>query len=241
MFNFNLQLFSDDDSEMEDVFDDEEVFEDEDLEEEIEDEELDDEPEEEEEPREPQDKKTKAIIKQKKENKELKIKLQELEDQLQAKELEKETNERILELTREGKSSQEATKIAKSEGEVKALRMQLARHEINNLEASYPGINTFARQLAEDKQKLPEFSYEQLYLAKYAKVNKYDEKTRLEQELLYKNKEARKKSLGGSNVKAPKTITLSKEDERVYRYLKKGNPKMTKKQFVELLEADSLE
>lgn len=241
MFNIDLQLFSDDDLEMEDVFDDEEVFEDEDLEEEIEDEEeLDEEPEEEE-PREPQDKKTKAIIKQKKENKELKRKLQELEDQLQAKELEKETSERIIELTKSGKTTQEATKIAKDEVEVKKLRLQLARHEIDNLEASYPGINTFARELAEDKEKLPDFTYEQIYLAKYAKINKYDEKTRLEQELLYKNKEARKKSLSGSNARTSKPITLSKEDERIYQYLRKSNPKMTKKQFVSLLESETLE
>lgn len=205
------------------------------------DEEVEDIDEEEIEEAETLDKKTKSIIKHKKENKELRRQLQELQEKIQADELEKETSNRISELTREGKTSTEAAKIANDEMEVKKLRLQLAQYEINGLEGKYPGISLYSKQLAEDKAKLPEFSYEQLYLAKYAKSSAYDEKTKLEQELLYKTKEARSKSLDNSNVKQQKTTKLSKEDERVYQYLKKSKPNLTRKQYAELLESDTLE
>lgn len=242
----NLQLFNDD-IEDEDVFlnDDLESTEDE-LEEELE-EEVQDDPEDDDidlgegEETETLDKKTKAIIKHKKENKELRRQLRELQEQKERDELEKETSKRVIELTREGKSSIEATKIANDEMEVKKLRLQLAKYEIEGLENKFPGISVYARQLAEDKAKLPEFSYEQLYLAKYANSTAYDEKTKLEQELLYKTKAARSKSLDASNTKAQKTVKLSAEDERVYQFLKKSRPNMTRKQFRELAESDSLE
>lgn len=224
------ELFLDDDlgEEVEELEEEiEELEEDVDLEEDLEDEKV--------------DKKTKAIIKHKKENKELKRRLQELEDEKEADALEVERNKMIVELAREGKSSTEATKIADEKIEVKKLRLQIARLDIDKLETKYPGISLYATQLAEDKAKLPEFSYEQLYQAKYAKQSKYDEKTRLEQELLAKSKEARSKSLETGTTKNNKTIKLSQEDERVYQHLKNTNKSLTRKQFKDLLEMDEME
>ena len=184
------------------------------------------------------DKKTKAIIKHKKENKELRKRLQELQEEKESTELEKETNSRISELTRAGKSVPEATKVAQEETEVRKLRLQIAKYDIEKLESNYPGISLYSKQLADDKAKLPEFSYEQLYLAKYSKASKFDEKTKLEQELLYKSKEARSKSLESANTKTAKTIKLSPADERTFQYMKKGKPTLTRKGYLELLNGD---
>lgn len=184
------------------------------------------------------DKKTKAIIKHKKENKELRKRLQELEDAKEQAELEREKSKRINELTREGKTPTEATRIAQDEVEVKELRLQLAKYDIEKLEDKYPGITLHTKQLVNDKSKLPEFTYEQLYLAKYSKTNKYDQKTKLEQELLYKNKAAKSKSLDSGNSKPPKTIKLSPADERTYLYMKQGKPSLTRKQYLDLLRGD---
>lgn len=182
------------------------------------------------------DKKTKAIIKHKKENKELRRKLQELEEEKQAAELEGEKSQRVVELTKQGKSHAEATKMAEGEVEVKKLRLQIARLDIEKLENKYPGISLYSKDLSQDKAKLPEFSYEQLYLAKYANKSKYDEKTRLEQEFMRKTKDAKGKSLeAGSNNKT-KQVRLSKEDERVYNYMKQSRPNLTRKKFLELME-----
>ncbi len=182
------------------------------------------------------DKKTKAIIKHKKENKELRRKLQELEEEKQAAELEGEKSQIVVELTKQGKSHAEATKMAEGEVEVKKLRLQIARLDIEKLENKYPGISLYSKELSQDKAKLPEFSYEQLYLAKYANKSKYDEKTRLEQEFIRKTKDAKGKSLeAGSNNKT-KQVKLSKEDERVYNYMKQSRPNLTRKKFQELME-----
>jgi len=239
----NLQLFANDEEE-DDVFlnddlEDTEEIEVEEAEETEETEQLDDIETEEE--FETLDKKTKSIIKHKKENKKLRRQLQELQGKMQAEELEKETNQRIIELTKGGKSTTEATKIANDEVEVKKLRLQLVKFEIEGLETKYPGISQYYNKLAQDKAKLPDFSYEQIYLAKYAKSNAYDEKTRVEQELMYKTKEARNKSLDNSNTKTSKPTKLTPEDERVYQYIKKTRPNLTRKQFLNLAESSSLE
>lgn len=244
MLDINLQLFAEDDEielesgglesphneEVDEVEFEEEV-------EDIDEDEIDLEEESDEEG-EHLDKKTKAIIKHKKENKELRKRLQELEDAKEQAELEREKSKRINELTREGKTPTEATRIAQDEVEVKELRLQLAKYDIEKLEDKYPGITLHTKQLVDDKSKLPEFTYEQLYLAKYSKTNKYDQKTRLEQELLYKNKAAKSKSLDSGNSKPPKTIKLSPADERTYLYMKQGKPSLTRKQYLDLLRGD---
>lgn len=236
----NLQLFSEDDEELESGGleqepEDDELDETED-EFEPEEDELDEEDDTEEDEDKHLDKKTKAIIKHKKENKELRRKLQELEEKNQAAELEREMSQRVIELTKQGKSQVEATKMAEGEIEVKKLRLQISRLDIEKLENKYPGISLYSKELSEDKAKLPEFTYEQLYLAKYANKSKYDEKTRLEQELLRKSKEAKGKSLEASNNNKTKQVKLSKEDERVYNYMKQSRPNLTRKKFLELME-----
>lgn len=190
---------------------------------------------------EPLDKKTKSIIKHKKEAKELKKQLQEANEKLLQIEIDKETANRVSELTKTGISSTEANKIAGNESEVKQLRLKLTIMELEKLEDRIPGIAAYGRQLSEDKAKTPEFSYEQLYLAKYSKQNSYDQKTKLEQELLYKNKSSKSKSLESGSTKTVKPTKLSSEDERVYSYLKDRNKGLTRKQYKALLESDEMD
>ena len=187
------------------------------------------------------DKKTKSIIRHKKENQALKKQLQELQEKMQTEELASETNARIIELTKEGKTSTEATKIATDESELKKLRLTIANMELSQLETKYPGISNYSKQLSESKARMPEFSYEQLYLANYSKQNNFDMKTKLEQEIAYKNRNAADKSLSGSNTKQTKATTLSQADERVYQYLKKSKPSLTRKQFLQTLNTGEMD
>lgn len=246
----NLQLFAiedneDDEFEMESMGGpDEEELEEQDLEG-LEEEELDDEDLEEDEEDDDEhptlDKKTKSIIRHKKENQALKKQLQELQDKIQQEELESETDKRIIELTRQGKSTTEATTIAADEAEIKKLRLTVANMELAQLESKYPGISNYSRELVESKTKLPEFTYEQLYLANHYKQTAYDSKTKLEQQIAYNNRAASSKSLSGSNTKPTKPTTLSPGDERVYQVLKKDRPGMTRKAFLETLRTVEME
>lgn len=246
----NLQLFSDEEMEdggyegEEELIDDPENLDLEDLDQ---DDELDDDLEDEDEDLEDDetnpslDKKTKAIIRHKKEAKAYKEQLQAVQEQLQNIELEKEESKRIKELEKGGVSTDEATKTAKDESEMKKLRIKLTAMELDRLEDKYPGISRYSKELSEAKQKLPEFSYEQLYLANYSKQNEFDRRTKLEQEMVYKNKKARDKSLDRSNPRTKKTVKLSKEDERTYQYLRNSKPNLTRKQYKALMDSDTLE
>lgn len=225
----------------EDIGDKDDEIEDEDDEEE-DDEDLDDEDEEEDDkPKKKLDKKTKAIIKHKKEAKELRRQLREAQAKLQEAELEKERSKLIEELTKDGKSQSEAEQIVNAKLEAKTLKTKLTAMELEKLEDKYPGISAYASQLADDKEKLPEFSYEQIYLAKYYKESEFDRKTKLEQEMLYKTKQSKKKSLESSNSKAKKGVKLSPADERAYRVLKKQMPGLTRKKYLELAKLEQLE
>lgn len=244
----NLQLFAAADDDEEELIsgsvpdDDEEEIEDPEQDEDQEEQDEDDiEIDDEDEVDEPLDKKTKSIIKHKKEAKELKKQLQEANEKLLQVEIDKERATRISELTKTGISSTEATKIAGNESEVKQLRLKLTTMELEKLEDKIPGIAAYSRQLSEDKAKTPEFSYEQLYLAKYSKQNAYDQKTKIEQELLYKNKSSKSKSLESGSTKTVKPTKLSSDDERVYNYLKGQNKTLTRKQYKALLESDEME
>ena len=235
MYKLNLQLFSDDleDEFIEDEFIDEgEQLEDAPVEEPeiIEEEETDD-----------LDSKTRAIIKHKKEAKELRRQNEELQKKLEEIELEKQKSQRVVELTRQGKNPEEATKQATEEMEKQALRTQLTRLELQMLEQKHPGITNYAQELMSDKSKLPDFTLEQIYLAKYASKSKFDEKTRTEQQLAYAMKEANDKALEPSNAKATKQVSLTREQEKAFLYLKKYSPHMTRKQFLELENQEILE
>ena len=235
MYELNLQLFSDDleDEILEDEFiDDGEELEDAPVEEPeiIEEEETDD-----------LDSKTRAIIKHKKEAKELRRQNEELQKKLEEIELEKQKSQRVVELTRQGKNPEEATKQATEEMEKQALRSQLTRMELQILEQKHPGISNYAQELITDKAKLPEFTLEQIYLAKYASKSKFDEKTRTEQQLAYAMKEASDKALEPSNAKSTKQVSLTREQEKAFLYLKKYMPHITRKQFLELENQEILE
>lgn len=243
----NLQLFSEDVEEIEsggyqgEEKEKEELLDDETLDDDLEEEDLEDDLEGDDEDNPSLDKKTKAIIKHKREAKAYKDQAQVLQDKLDAIAFEKEEANRIKELTQGGESLDTATKIVKDEFEVKKLRTKLAALELSKLEGKYPGISKYSKELSESKQILPEFSYEQIYLANFSKQNEFDRRTQLEQEILYKNKTAREKSLEGSNANTSKAIKLSSQDERTYRFMKQSRPSMTRKQFRDLLQVDTLE
>lgn len=239
LFKLNLQMFAEEEEDL--ILEDEYPLDEEDEGEELQAEETEELEEEPEEDGDEYDPKTRAIIRVKKERAELKRQNEELQKKLEEIEFEKQKSQRIIELTKTGVTPEEATKKATDEIELNQLRLQLAKMELSNLENKYPGISLYAKDLIQDKAKLPEFSFEQLYQAKYAKKSQYDEKTRLEQELAYMNKEAREKSLETSNAKAQKQVTLSQRDERIYRELKRNMPGLTRKRFKELNEMDSLE
>ena len=239
LFKLNLQMFAEEEEDL--VLEDEYPLDEEDEGEELQAEDTEELEEEPEEDGDEYDPKTRAIIRVKKERAELKRQNEELQKKLEEIEFEKQKSQRIIELTKTGVTPEEATKKATDEIELNQLRLQLAKMELSNLENKYPGISLYAKDLIQDKSKLPEFSYEQLYQAKYAKKSQYDEKTRLEQELAYMNKEAREKSLETSNAKSQKQVTLSQRDERIYRELKRNMPGLTRKRFKELNEMDSLE
>ena len=229
-----LQLFAEDDEQEEltdeIVEDEEEIQEEEQVEEAIEEEETEE-----------MDSKTRAIIKHKKENASLKKQLAELQNKLLEQETEKQKNERILELTNEGKSVDEAKKLADKEYETLQIKHRLAVLEIERLEDKYPDITLHTNELIQDAGKLPDFTIEQIYLAKYKPKSQYDEKTRLEQEILYKTKEAREKSLEASTSTPTETVKLTASEEKAYNEIKKYMPTMTRKRFKELSMNDSLE
>lgn len=234
----NLQFFAEDkDLELEDEipFTDEEDP----IEYEEEEEEIISEGEDDEEEYEPLDKKTKAIIKHKKENQELRRKLQEYEEKKQADELENENIRRVAELQGKGHSEETAKAMAGKELEQKKLRIKIASMELASLEGNYPGITSYASQIARDKESLPEFTYEQIYLAKYYKQSEYDRKTQMEQEILHKSKKNKAGSLDQSTPSKKSAVKLSQADERVYQYLKKTKMKdLTRERFLELARED---
>lgn len=244
MYKLNLQMFAD-----EELLEDEGLLsEHNEIEEELPFEPVEDELEEEEDyqdldegDEEDLDKKTRALIKYKKEAAKAKREKEELEERLEALELEKEKEKRVAELTRQGKDSTEANQIAEGEAEEKTFRLQLMKLELEKLESRYPGIRSYAKDLAKDKAKYPDFTLEQIYLARYSKRTNYDNRTQMEQELAYKNREARNKSLEPSNKKTPSQVKLTPEDERAFRYLKGTMPGLTRKRFKELQGSDSLE
>lgn len=258
MFNklfMDLQLFSDEEDieeleqggyqgDDEEEYEDEEYEDEEDLSEDETDDDLDEDEDLDEDPEDNNpslDKKTKSIIKHRREKKELRRQLQDAQEKLQEIELEKETNSRIQELTKQGLSSTEAAKKAEGEFEVTRLRNTIARMELEKLEDKHPGISNYAQQLAASKAKMPEFSYEQLYLANHSKLTEFDKRTKLEQEILHKNKQGRSRSLEDGAVKQTRSTKLSAADERTYRFLAKSRPGLTRKAYQELLSGSEMD
>lgn len=248
MYKLNLQMFAEEDEELvdsggysgkEEEDDEEELA--------IEEEETDDEEEvdieEDEEddvekPKKVLTKAEKAIIKYKQEAKDLRQQLQAREQADIDKELEIAEVKRVTELTKKGLSPEEAEVKAKDESEMKKLRLKLTQMELDKLSEKYAGIGSYAKQLSEDKEKFPDFSYEQLYLANYSKESEFDKKTRLEQELLHTKQKAKDKTLEDGTTKQKSTIKMNKSDIRAYNYAKEHRPNLTKKQFMDNLYGD---
>lgn len=247
MYKLNLQMFADEDEIIESEGysggeEDDEVIEVEiDDEEQLEDKDTDEDADgsgNEKQPKKVLTKAEKAIIKYKQEAKDLRQKLQEREEADLDKELEVAEAKRVNELTKKGLSPEEAETKAKDESEMKKLRMKLTAMELDKLETKYAGISGYAKKLSEDKEKFPEFSYEQLYLANYSKDTSFDKKTQLEQELLHSKAKAKEKSLEDGVNKQRETIKMTQSDLRAYNYAKEQRPNLTKKKFMENLYGD---
>lgn len=247
MYKLNLQMFAEEDEELVDSGGYSGKEEDDEEELAIEEEETDDDEEvaieEEEEddvekPKKVLTKAEKAIIKYKQEAKDLRQQLQAREQADIDKELEIAEVKRVTELTKKGLSPEEAEVKAKDESEMKKLRLKLTQMELDKLSEKYAGIGSYAKQLSEDKEKFPDFSYEQLYLANYSKESEFDKKTRLEQELLHTKQKAKDKTLEDGTIKQKSTIKMNKSDIRAYNYAKEHRPNLTKKQFMDNLYGD---
>lgn len=247
MYKLNLQMFAEEDEELVDSGGYSGKEEDDEEEVAIEEEETDDEEEvdieEDEEddvekPKKVLTKAEKAIIKYKQEAKDLRQQLKAREQADIDKELEIAEVKRVTELTKKGLSPEEAEVKAKDESEMKRLRLKLTQMELDKLSEKYAGIGSYAKQLSEDKEKFPDFSYEQLYLANYSKESEFDKKTRLEQELLHTKQKAKDKTLEDGTIKQKSTIKMNKSDIRAYNYAKEHRPNLTKKQFMDNLYGD---
>jgi len=230
-------LPNEEEEEEEDIEEDEEDFEEEE-EEEVVVEEL---PEEGETPKKVLSKEQKAIIKAKTEVKQLKELLQAKETKELEQELEVEEVKRVGQLKKQGLSDQDAEIKAKDESEVKKLRLKLTKMELDKLEDKHAGISVYAKKLSEDKQKFPEFSLEQLYLANYSKDSNFDKKTKMEQEIFRSNANAKSKSLESGTTKSKEPVKLSSSDIRAYNYRKRTNPSLTKKEYLDSILKIELE
>jgi len=175
---------------------------------------------------EPIDKKERAIIKYKKEAKAKEREAEELRNRL----LEHEKKDRMEELKAEGKTPQEALRTATEEIETKQLRYELDRAKIKDLESKYSGISLYTNEIIKLKEKFPEFSYEEIYKAKFSKGTDYDVKTKAE---AIARKTKSNASLEKATPKNKKGFSMPRELESSYEIWKKVNPNGTKKEYME--------
>ncbi len=255
ILKFDLQLFAeedfeekleddeeidnkDDDDEEEVEFEDDDDSEDEedsknDDDEEVEDEDLDDDPKKKTEKK--IDKKEAAIIKYKRETKEAQKKIDDLQKQLDEKDDLSKIKDKKDKLVKDGLSEDEAENVAKLEIENNKLKKLVLDRQFKDLESEYPGITAHQKEIMEMLSKYEGLQPQEIFLAKFADRNVYENSTKLEQQLLHQqtiNKE--KSGAGGGDIKTPKTTKITKAEKRQYLEAKKLNDKLTLKRFLEL-------
>jgi hypothetical protein len=189
------------------------------------------------------DKKTKALISYKKESKESKKRIAELEMQLNAKESEKTLDKIVSEKIEAGYSEDEATKFAKMSVDYEKLKVKTTNFEFESLEKRFPLITNHKKDILELQKLMPEASIEDLYIAKFWKASYSDTEKLAQQRLLHSKNDANSKNLEKSD--SDKTNTrgkkLSLEDERTFKILRKNNPKITRKKYMELLNGEEIQ
>lgn len=184
------------------------------------------------------DKKTKALIKYKQEAKEAKRKLAEVEEQQRLRELEKEEDKRVDELKKDGLKEDIAKRTAKAETKAKMLEAKLANYEYAELKETYPSIDNHKKEIESLREKLPDMTREEIYLAKFYKNASFEERRKIEAELSYKQRQAKNKSLTTGTQKSKSNVKLTRSEEASYKELKKTFPKMTRERFLENLSSD---
>lgn len=234
--NINLQLFAEDEEEIEEIEIEEEA---EAVEEEVKDEA--EEPEKEaDKPK--KDKVTAAIIREKQENKKLRDELAEYRRKEQEREQAKQESTLKQKLLDDGLTEEEADDRIADRRERAELKTELKRlkysKEADKLEAKYPEIHenldSFISIIEASKGTL---TLAEICKAKLDKSSEFEKKTKLEQEaILIKGKE---KQIKTGDVKTDTPVKLSADDERILANINKkkqaqGLPLMSKKQYLEL-------
>lgn len=172
------------------------------------------------------DKKERSIIRQKKHNKELK-------DSFKAIQLENEELRKRLELQKDGKSDEEIDTIIENEKESNDISYKLAVYEIKELSERFPYIESYSSELIKLKKTNPNFSYEELYKAKFSSNNVYDDKIKSE---ALKEKSVVNKQKAKTNQKTKTTkIRMSRTDAEAYSLWKATRPNGTPQQFLDIL------
>jgi len=184
------------------------------------------------------DKKTKALIKYKQEAKEAKKKLAEMEEKLEMERLKDEESKRVDELKKEGISDDIAKRTAQAETKAKMMEAKLANYEYDSLKEVYPNIVNHKQDIEALREKYPEMTREELYLAKYYKNASFETKRNMEAELEYKKKLAKDKSLVDGVPSKKSSVKLTRSEEIAFKEVKKFNPKMTKDEFYKRLNEE---
>jgi hypothetical protein len=233
----NLQLFADDEEEVE-------------IEEEIEEEveaeetETETEAETEKEPEKPvkKDKVTAAIIREKQENKKLRDELAEYRRKEEERARVKADSELKQKYIEDGLSEEEADDRIADRRERQELKTELKRlkygKEADKLESKYPDIHahldSFISIVEASKGTI---TITELCKAKLDKSSEFEKKTKLEQEAILTK--GREKQIKTGEVKTDSPVKLSADDERILANINKkkqahGLPLMSKKQYLEL-------
>lgn len=192
------------------------------------------------------DKKTSAIIALKNENKELRARLDAIERMQREREYETEidrlTAKYTEELIEDGMDEERAKRRARQMAEDKIETKKAADRDIDIQverleERGYTDIRSKLSILRPLVQKSG-LTLEEAYRAKFGEVKPKEKKTREEQlALLNKNKTSSKRiaTITGSHKKE-ETVVLSKRDERIYKEMRKMDPKLTRKAFANLMK-----
>lgn len=190
------------------------------------------------------DKKEVKIVSQKRELKQAYKRIEELERKRQEEDIDKKIKTKRDTMINEGYSETDVDEYIGVFKKLELLELEKAEREWKDLKRKYPTIGAFSAQIMEVKRTLPEASLEDIFLTKFSKESAYDQKTRIQQEMLYKKEQSKSKgngSMTGSGSKSKDVVTkLSPSDEEAYQILKKSNPAMTRKLFAEIDSQDEL-
>ena len=238
LFPINLQLFADDEDDIDDVGEDEL-----DLEDDIEDtnEPIEGEDGEEDDiippTTQPKDKITHALIKQKQANKELKQRLEYFELQEKEKQLLDKRKLVADKLIEKGYDEEYALSEADKHIETESIKETVKKLEFltenADIIAKYPAAKKNINKLIQ-LQKNTGWDIEKICQIEYAlNESDYDSKIKNEQEAQLRKKKRTPTPTGGQTP--IQSIKLDSEDERAYQFYAKKNPGVSRKQYADRL------